>query len=83
MSGTARRTTELAESFVNLGHSVTVLTSTPREYRSFPDYTFRYYDASPGWGGNLPSNPGNPRAEKYFCHFPDCQNGRIFRGSRL
>ena len=44
MSGTARRTTELAESFASSGHSVTVFTSTPREFRSFPDYTFRYYE---------------------------------------
>ena len=44
MSGTARRTTELAESFANFGHVVTVLTSTPREFRSYPDYKFKYYE---------------------------------------
>jgi len=34
MSGTARRTRELAESFVKNGHKVSVLTSFPREFRS-------------------------------------------------
>ena len=44
MSGTARRTKELAESFVKNNHFVTVLTSTPREYRSFPDYKFKSFE---------------------------------------
>jgi len=34
MSGTARRTKELAESFYKRGHQVSVVTSYPREYRS-------------------------------------------------
>ena len=34
MSGTARRTKELAESFYKHGHQVSVVTSYPREYRS-------------------------------------------------
>jgi len=41
MSGTARRAKELAESFVKNGHTVNVLTSTPRAFRSFPDYEFK------------------------------------------
>lgn len=44
MSGTARRAKELAESFVNNGHTVNVLTSTPRAYRSFPDYDFKLFE---------------------------------------
>jgi colanic acid biosynthesis glycosyl transferase WcaI len=36
MSGTARRTKELAESFVKHGHIVSIVTSMPREYRSMP-----------------------------------------------
>jgi len=36
MSGTARRTKELAESFYKHGHQVSVVTSYPREYRSMP-----------------------------------------------
>ena len=36
MSGTARRTKELAESFVKHGHTVSIVTSMPREYRSMP-----------------------------------------------
>ena len=37
MAGTARRTKELAESFVKRGHKVHVITSFPREFRSIPD----------------------------------------------
>jgi len=44
MSGTARRTKELAESFIKNGHIVNVLTSTPREYRSFPDYKYKFFE---------------------------------------
>lgn len=36
MSGTARRTKELAESFVKQGHRVSIVTSMPREFRSMP-----------------------------------------------
>ena len=36
MAGTARRTKELAESFIRRGHLVTVVTSFPREFRSIP-----------------------------------------------
>lgn len=37
MSGTARRTKELAESFLIKGYNVTVITSHPRAYRSMPN----------------------------------------------
>jgi len=37
MTGTGRRTRELAEHFVKQGHVVTVVTSYPREFRSMPD----------------------------------------------
>ena len=40
MSGTARRTKELAESFVKKNHEVTVLTSFPRDFRSMPGEVF-------------------------------------------
>ena len=36
MSGTARRTKELAESFIKMGHNVNVITSFPRQFRSLP-----------------------------------------------
>ena len=36
MSGTARRTKELAESFIKMGHYVNVITSYPRQFRSLP-----------------------------------------------
>ena len=34
MSGTARRTKEMAESFVKKGHTVSVITSFPRSTRT-------------------------------------------------
>ena len=37
MSGTARRTKELAESFVKMNNTVSVITSFPRDFRSMPD----------------------------------------------
>ena len=37
MTGTGRRTRELAENFVKQGHSVTVITTFPREFRSMPN----------------------------------------------
>ena len=40
MSGTARRAKELAESFVKRGHSVNIITSFPREFRSLPGEKF-------------------------------------------
>jgi len=48
MSGTARRAKELAESFVSNGHIVQVLTSTPRSYRSFPDYKYKLFETFNG-----------------------------------
>ena len=36
MSGTARRTKELAECFIKMGHNVNVITSYPRQFRSLP-----------------------------------------------
>jgi len=48
MSGTARRTKELAESFVKMGHYVTVITSYPRNYRSFPGENFKPYEKISG-----------------------------------
>jgi colanic acid biosynthesis glycosyl transferase WcaI len=41
MSGTARRAKELAESFVNQGYFVTIITSYPRDYRSIPGESFK------------------------------------------
>ncbi len=41
MSGTARRTKELAENFVKKGHHVSVLTSYPRKFRSLPGTSFK------------------------------------------
>jgi len=38
MAGVARRTKELSEEFTRKGHSVTVLTAFPREFRSIPGY---------------------------------------------
>ena len=40
MSGTARRTKELAEHFVKENHKVSIITSFPREYRSLPNQSF-------------------------------------------
>jgi len=43
MAGTARRTKELAEEFVKMGHRVSVLTTFPREFRSMPgEYAYSY-----------------------------------------
>lgn len=36
MAGTARRTKEISENFVKKGHSVSVVTSFPRKFRSIP-----------------------------------------------
>ena len=36
MAGTARRTKEISENFVKKGHSVSVVTSFPRKFRSMP-----------------------------------------------
>ncbi|OUX29800.1 MAG: hypothetical protein CBE24_07730 [bacterium TMED264] len=44
MSGTARRTKELAENFAKKGHQVTVLTSYPRDFRSLPGSGFKKYE---------------------------------------
>ena len=44
MSGTARRTKELAESFVNMNHRVSVITSFPREFRSIPGVKCRPFE---------------------------------------
>jgi len=44
MSGTARRAKELAESFARDGHIINVLTSTPRIYRSFPEYKYKLFE---------------------------------------
>ena len=38
MAGVARRAKELSEQFVNNGHTVTVFTTYPREFRSMPGY---------------------------------------------
>lgn len=44
MAGTARRTKELAEEFVNMGHCVSVLTTFPREFRSMPGESAYSYE---------------------------------------
>ena len=44
MSGTARRTKELAENFAKKGHQVSVLTSYPRKFRSLPDVSFKPHE---------------------------------------
>lgn len=44
MTGTAKRTKELAESFVKKGHTVNVLSSTPRKFRSFPDFNYKLHE---------------------------------------
>jgi glycosyltransferase involved in cell wall biosynthesis len=38
MAGVARRAKELSEEFVKVGHSVTVVTTFPRDFRSIPGY---------------------------------------------
>ena len=38
MVGVARRAKELSEEFVKFGHSVTVVTTFPRDFRSMPGY---------------------------------------------
>ena len=38
MAGVARRTKELSEEFIRAGHLVTVVTTFPRDFRSFPGY---------------------------------------------
>jgi len=44
MTGTGRRTRELAESFAKNGHKVTVLTSFPRAFRSMSDLNCKSYE---------------------------------------
>ena len=44
MTGTGRRTRELAECFVRNGHNVTVITSFPREFRSMPNAHCESYE---------------------------------------
>jgi glycosyltransferase involved in cell wall biosynthesis len=44
MSGTARRTRELAENFVKQGHRVSVVTSFPRKFRSMPGIDCSQYE---------------------------------------
>jgi len=44
MSGTARRTKEIAETFAKKGHDVTVITSFPRSNRIMPGYKTKYYE---------------------------------------
>ena len=44
MAGVARRAKELSEQFVKNGHSVTVLTTYPREFRSMPGFTSNKYE---------------------------------------
>ena len=46
MCGTARRTKEMAETFVKKGHTVSVITSFPRLNRTMPGYKTKYYEAS-------------------------------------
>jgi len=41
MTGTARRTKELAESFVKKGHKVSVVTTFPREFRSMHNVDYK------------------------------------------
>jgi colanic acid biosynthesis glycosyl transferase WcaI len=48
MSGTARRTRELSESFVNMNHRVSVITSFPREFRSIPGVKCRPFEIMNG-----------------------------------
>ena len=48
MTGTGRRTRELAESFVKKGHKVSVLTSFPREFRSMADINCKSYETLNG-----------------------------------
>ncbi len=48
MSGTARRTKEMAESFVKKGHKVSVITSFPRSTRTMPGYKTKYYEVMNG-----------------------------------
>ena len=44
MAGCARRAQELAEQLVKSGHSVTVFTTYPREYRSIPGILSKRYE---------------------------------------
>ena len=44
MSVTARRTKEMAESFMKKGHKVSVITSFPRSTRTMPGYKTKYYN---------------------------------------
>ena len=44
MAGGARRAKELSEQFVKNGHSVTVLTTYPREFRSMPGFEAKKYE---------------------------------------
>jgi len=48
MTGTGRRTKELAESFVKKGHKVNVLTSFPRDFRSMPGKSCSKYEIIKG-----------------------------------
>ena len=48
MSGTARRTKEMAESFMKKGHKVSVITSFPRSTRTMPGYKTKYYEVMNG-----------------------------------
>ena len=44
MAGVARRAKELSEQFVKNGHSVTVLTTYPRDFRSMPGFESKKYE---------------------------------------
>ena len=44
MAGGARRAKELSEQFVKKGHSVTVLTTYPRDFRSMPGFEAKKYE---------------------------------------
>ena len=44
MTGGARRAKELSEQFVKDGHSVTVFTSFPRDFRSMPGFEVKNYE---------------------------------------
>ena len=44
MAGVARRAKELSEQFVKDGHSVTVFTTYPRDFRSMPGFIINKYE---------------------------------------
>ena len=44
MTGGARRAKELSEQFIKNGHSVTVFTAYPRDFRSMPGFRAKKYE---------------------------------------